>query len=198
MKKIFKSLESIQSNSKKFKALENLNLYIENNLKLVEYPNFARKRLPVYKFWYEVYYEEMRRNITDLNHSRRIIFDDLEPNSLLFCFLDNDKVVGSVRLSTMNDVRKSHYIDMLKDIFNNDYVFLTKLIVSKNYRNASLGKELIRIAENLVYKSNKRYLILDCNDYMIPYFENSGFQLLTNFAVTSPHYGNVYLMLKEI
>lgn len=47
----------MQNNSKKFMIFKKLSF--ENKLKLVEYPNFARERLPVYKFWYKVYYQEM-------------------------------------------------------------------------------------------------------------------------------------------
>ncbi|MDU8923588.1 GNAT family N-acetyltransferase [Pasteurellaceae bacterium LIM206] len=178
--------------------LEKSKLYLQNKFELCELPKVAKDRLPVYKFWYDVYHNEMKRKITDLNHSKQIIFDDLEPNSSLFCILNNKEIVGSVRLSDMVTIRNSYYMSMLKNVLHKNYIFLTKLIINKRYRKRGISRELIRTAEEFTHKLNRQYLVLDCNSYMVTYFEKLSFQLLTGVTVKSPHYGNVYLMLKEV
>lgn len=170
----------------------------KTNFELGSYPRNAYERLPVYQFWYQVYYKEMQRKITDLDHSKKIISDDLEPDSNIFTLKQNNKIIASVRLSVPEEINNSIYFKMLKNFTNPSSIFLTKLMVQKDKRRLGLGEILLKKAEEFAAYHNKKTIILDCNDYMTLYFSKSGFSFITNNAIKSPHYGEVYLMKKDI
>jgi hypothetical protein len=57
---------------------------------------------------------------------------------------------------------------------------------------------LLAQAEKLANLRGKKTIILDCNDYMVPFFLKNGFYFTNITTVNSPHYGDVYLLKKEI
>lgn len=155
-------------------------------------------RMPIYKFWYQIYYKEMNRMISDVNHSKKIIYDDLEPDSVIYTIEFDDKIIASVRLTESEKMLNSKYNLMLYPVIKENYIFLTKLMITRECRKLNLSKKLLAEAEKFTKSKNKKILVLDCNDYMIPYFKKAGFVLASNNSVHSPHYGEVYIMKKEI
>lgn len=129
----------------------------------------AYKRLSVYQFWYQIYHAEMNRLITDLDHSKKIIFDDLEPNSTIFVLTLDRKIIATVRLSMYGNIKNSKYFGMLHNIRMEKVVFLTKFMVRNECRNNGLGMLLINLSEEYVVNRHMDALILDCNNYMIPF-----------------------------
>lgn len=71
-------------------------------------------------------------------------------------------------------------------------------MITRKCQKLNLSKKLLAEAEKFTKSKNKKILVLDCNDYMIPYFKKAGFVLASNNTVRSPHYGEVYIMKKEI
>ncbi|MDE9455700.1 GNAT family N-acetyltransferase [Xenorhabdus bovienii] len=161
-------------------------------------PKSSRDRLDIYRFWYDVYHEEMKRKITDLDHSKKIIYDYFEPESDIFVIESNNKVIGSVRLSTRSHFFKTPYASMLENISQFNFYFLSKVIIKKEYRKTGLATNLLNIAVEHVKSKSCDRILLDCSDYMIPYFRKKGFNLLLDETTQSIHYGDVYLMYKEL
>lgn len=174
--------------------------YVSNNKSILylEYPANPFKRLPIYQFWYQVYHVEMNRKISDLNHFKRIIYDDLEPYSMIYSVQFNDQIVASIRLTESEYMLNSKYSLMLQPIAENDYIFLTKLMVSKKFQCLGLGNNLLTQAEKFAISKGKKTIVLDCNNYMIPFFLKNGFCLTTTTTVKSPHYGDVYLLTRKV
>ncbi|OCG62602.1 GNAT family N-acetyltransferase [Gilliamella sp. Fer4-1] len=162
------------------------------NISFLEYIKKPFNRLPIYQFWYQIYYVEMNRKISDLNHSKRIIYDDLEPYSIIYAAHFKDKVVATIRLIESEKMLNSEYSLMLQSVTKNNSIFLTKLMVSKDFRCLGLGCNLLAQAEKLANLRGKKTIILDCNDYMVPFFLKNGFYFTNITTVNSPHYGDVY------
>lgn len=171
---------------------------ITDKISFIEISSNSRNRCSVYKFWYQIYHQEMKRIISDLNHSEKIICDDLEPESVIYTMQINGKIIASVRLTESEKMSHSKYKKMIHPVIKNSYVFLTKLMITKEFQNLYLSKKLLSEAEIFTKSKNKKLLVLDCNDYMIPFFKKAGFILASNNSVHSPHYGEVYIMKKEI
>jgi hypothetical protein len=118
------------------------NINDESNNKNISFLEYIKKpfnRLPIYQFWYQIYYVEMNRKISDLNHSKRIIYDDLEPYSIIYAAHFKDKVVATIRLIESEKMLNSEYSLMLQSVTKNNSIFLTKLMVSKDFRCLGLG-----------------------------------------------------------
>lgn len=63
----------------------------------------------------------------------------------------------------------SKYNLMLQPVIKENYIFLTKLMITREYRKLNLSKKLLAEAEKFTKSKNKKFLVLDCNDYMLDF-----------------------------
>lgn len=96
---------------------------ITDKISFIEISSNSRNRYSVYKFWYQIYHQEMNRIISDLNHSEKIICDDLEPESVIYTMQINEKIIASVRLTESEKMPHSKYKKMIHPVIKNNYIF---------------------------------------------------------------------------
>ena len=156
------------------------------------------KREDAYKLWYDVYFKEMKRDISGYDHINQKICDDLEPNSIIFSIYCDNQIVATSRINMINDLKKSNYSEMLSELNMENGVFLTKTIVKRENRGNNFFKLILSKIEDYLIDKDKNFIVLDCNDYMVDFFKKLNFELIESNTIQSPHYGNVYLMKKDL
>lgn len=68
-----------------------------------------------------------------------------------------------------------------KIIHGGKYVgHIEEIVVNKDYRKQGIGKKIIKKLVELSYTKNCYKVILDCNDELVPFYENLGFKNKNN------------------
>jgi len=156
-------------------------------------------REAVYRFRYRVYVEEMGRQQTYADHDAKTICEPLDEFGALVVARDpNGRVVGSVRINQANDPHIGYYRDLYQmDSFAPHYPHkvwvVTKLMVNQSLRSVShVAIALAKACALMNYVAPNKFTLIDCNDYLVPYFERMGF--CEYGKACHPEFGDVCLM----
>ena len=154
------------------------------------------QRRDVYRFWYEVYIEEMRRPIQSADHEQRLLVDDLEDHSIILAARSASGIIGTVRLNFPSAGPLSYFGDLYKidqyEGYENRTVIVTRLMVAERFRKSSLGFRLSQESLLLALRAGVRDAYIDCNAHLIPHFRRLGFR--DHVLAMHPDFGRVQVM----
>lgn len=158
------------------------------------------EREAVYALRYAIYIDEMKRNQRYADHERKRIQEPLDADGHVFAAFQGDAIVGTVRVNCGDDGTFGEYVDYYQmerfgPYFPKHCAIVTKLMVTKDQRED--GVTAVRLAQacmRLCYQHNIEFGFIDCNDYLITYFESLGFRRYMGETI-HPEYGVVCPMV---
>jgi hypothetical protein len=158
----------------------------------------AREAEAVFRLRYEVYVEELNRVQHYADHASRLIREPLDTRANLFAAFDGERAVGSVRTNYTRDSSLGEYLSVyqmerLSPELLTDTSITTKLVVSSEYRNTSLGYRLAAATYRSALRDGILFDFIDVYPARIPFFERMGYTVHVPEAVHS-EYGSVVVM----
>jgi len=149
----------------------------------------------IYKFRYQVYIEEMGKPLESADHSNGKIYDPVDDWSILIYAQINSIIIGTSRLTIAKAVdfpvllQKIFSMDKFESLYPQARLSLaTKLAIKAEYRGSQVLYSISSKAYEVWRKHNVQYTFGGCNPYLIPLYEQLGFQrFAANF--TDPGYG---------
>lgn len=149
----------------------------------------------IYKFRYQVYIEEMGKPLESADHVNGLIHDSTDDRSVLIYVQINSTIIGTSRLTIAKAANFPHSLQKIfsMDKFQNlypqtDLSLATKLAIKAEYRGSQVLYLISSKAYEVWREHNVHYTFGGCNPYLIPLYEQLGFQRFTaNF--TDPGYG---------
>lgn len=152
----------------------------------------------IYAFRYRIYEEEMRRNDEYSDHKRKIITDSLDRYAYNIAALQDDKIIGVVRVNFCADGDPGFYREFLElESVGADYPgkvsFSTRLMVTSSERRKMLPVRLSAECFKLAIARKTLWSFCDCNQPLVPFFEKLCFEV-QNPHKFHPVYGDVAVM----
>ncbi|HEV2335797.1 MAG TPA: GNAT family N-acetyltransferase [Stellaceae bacterium] len=146
----------------------------------------------IYQFRYQVYVEEMRRHQFYADHSAKKIEDPLDRGATNFAALQDNEVVGTVRVNfprTSNIEYYEAFMDMCSaGCFHPSATSIcTRLMVAPRLRRTSLAMRLTQASYEFGLRNRIRYNFIDCDDHLIGFFIRLGY--IVHRRAEHPEYG---------
>ncbi|HXE55068.1 MAG TPA: GNAT family N-acyltransferase [Tepidisphaeraceae bacterium] len=156
------------------------------------------ERHRVFRFRYRVYVEEMGLNIAEADHKRRWVHDHVDEHAIILAAFDGETIHGTVCLNFaavgLGRHEETLRLRELKPYFPNHVSTTTRLIVSKQYRNGTLGTRLAKAGFRIYLAHGMLFDIICCHPRQRAYFENLGYRrLLPDLELEG--YGSSHVMV---
>lgn len=152
----------------------------------------AEKR-EIYRFRYQTYVEEMSKHIKGIDHTNKLLYDDMDDWGLILYAKVGAELIGTARINigTVEDFPKEVTAFLSLDTFQDcceEYSFVTKIMVLPAYRNSPVFYMLIAKCYELSYKRQIEFIFGICNYHLIRIYEKLGMhRYFKNFEL--PGYG---------
>lgn len=150
------------------------------------------------KFWYDTYVTEMGRDADIADHEKGELDDPRAEHAIVVVAYEGDRVVGTLLCTPSWTSALGNYADLyrmskLGPCHPNTSGIITKLMVAPKYRNSLLSVRLSRQLYRTAVPMGVHYVLIDCNDYLVPFFLKLGFKPWGD-PVEHPSYGKVHVM----
>jgi len=143
--------------------------------------NSHRELAALYAFRYKVYVAEMGRTQKYADHHNQIIRDPLDDVAYNLVAWHGGDVVGCVRVNFARDGGLNYYRELLRmaDVpaWPDAVSLCTRLMVEANWRRSTLAARLAVACYELGLTNQIATNFIDCNDHLIPFFEQMGYEL---------------------
>jgi len=158
------------------------------------------------KFWYQIYVLGMKRHIDDplhTNHDKKSLRDGNDEAGNLFAVFLDDSVVGTLLSTHYRKTRSFGCYDDLYQLARQPVAFrektsiTNKLMLAPQFRGTDLAIRLC-LANNInERKHGIEHVYVDCNSYLIPFFERLGFVEHLGWIVHKD-YGKTWSMVGNV
>ncbi|MGK2740364.1 GNAT family N-acetyltransferase [Tepidicaulis sp. LMO-SS28] len=150
------------------------------------------------RLWYQVYVQEMGREQSGTDHSRRIVKDSLQSFATLIGAYANRQLIGTVRANLMSEGDIGYYYDLygLDDPAlrpKNRCAITTRIMVQSEYRSSNASLKLATSMFRHLKLKGVKWIMCDCNEPVLAFFMRLGFAVHKDNA-KHPDYGNVYIL----
>lgn len=158
----------------------------------------SEDRAPLRRFWYDTYVREMRRDLDRADHEKRELPDPRDRTGLIIAALEEERVVGTIICTPCWRGTIGQYTELYRlNELDEDYVrhtgIITKLMVAPEHRASSLSLRLSTALYRHGVPMGMDQVIIDCNDYLVPFFTKLGFRKWID-PVEHPAYGRVHVL----
>ncbi len=152
----------------------------------------------IYRFRYEIYVEEMSRQLTSSDHKEKMLYDEMDEWGTLIYVKVNSKLIGTSRIN-IGQLRKFHpelrdtleltrFQKFYSGKLHQNFGLITKLMVDPVFRNSQALYLLMAKAYELSCAHNVQFTFGGCNIYLLRLYEEIGGQRFgKNFQ--DPGYG---------
>lgn len=159
-------------------------------------------RQRVFRFRYEVYVEEMRREQKFADHRRRLIEEPFDATGHLLLAEVGDTLVGTARTNFAGETDLGYYVDLFNlraagAAFPHAVSLTTKLMIRRELRSGTLAVRLARALFELGQASGIRHDFIDCNAHLEDFFIRLGYHR-HGPKVEHPEYGLVQPLRLDI
>ncbi len=155
-------------------------------------------RAPLRRFWYDTYVTEMQRDLDRADHERCELPDTRERTGWIIAALLGERVVGTVictpcRRGNMGQYKDLYRLNKLGEGYVQNTGIITKLMVAPKYRSSPVTFEMCRELYRFGVPKGVNRVVIDCNDYLVPFFKRLGFTQWID-PVVHPSYGRVNVL----
>jgi hypothetical protein len=156
-------------------------------------------REAVFRFRYDIYVREMRRQQKDADHHRGRVEDALDRTAVLLAARDtgSGRIVGTVRAnivagSDLGIYERLYGLEHLTGDEREQTSITTRFMVERERRGTALVVQMARalFARGVAAGVTTDYI--DCNEPLVPFFARLGYEPLR--PIEHPDYGVVRLM----
>lgn len=151
----------------------------------------------IYRFRYQTYVEEMAKHIMGIDHTHKLLYDDMDDWGLILYAKVGSELIGTARINigTVGDFSKEVAAFLSLDTFQDcpkvqgrQFSFVTKIMVLPAYRNSPVFYMLIAKCYELSYRNQIDFIFGICNYHLIRIYEKLGMhRYFKNFEL--PGYG---------
>jgi hypothetical protein len=141
------------------------------------------ERIAVFKFRYRIYAEEMGLSPPEADHQAKLITDSLDGPGISYALLEDDQVVGSLRLVYLDDVadptpliEKFAMKPALADLGSSAICSTSRFMLDPRRRH---GKAILQLMERVYVDAAARGVRLnygDCSPNLLPFYEHLGYR----------------------
>ncbi len=152
----------------------------------------------IFRFRYEIYVEEMGRKQKYADQVARRITDPLDANGWNVGAWRDGQLVGVVRTNPFDDPVTDEYAALykVKSDTRNNAVIVTRLMTAPSIRKSDLATRLAVDCHKRICLAGRRDVYIDCNDYLVRWFESLGFR--AEREVEHLEYGTVSVMYVDL
>jgi predicted GNAT family N-acyltransferase len=158
------------------------------------------EKTEIYRLRYQIYVEEMSKNIEDVDYDNKLLYDDLDEWGLLLYAETDSKLIATLRINIGNladfptELEKvmsfNFFLDTNIKNGNQKIAYCGKLMIVPSYRNSSVLYLLIAKGYELFYTNQVQFSFCLCNFHLLRLYEQMGFRRYSqNFLF--PGYGLV-------
>ncbi len=153
----------------------------------------------LYQFRYDVYVDEMARTQMYADHERRMIVEPLDESAMNIIALDDDTVVGGLRVNFSKYTDLGYYSDLYEmeklGKFHPKFTSITtKLMIIKEHRKGRLAIRLAQAAYVAAVDAGIMFDFIDCNDHLLHFFKKLGYRQIRQ-KINHKEFGEVTPMI---
>lgn len=164
------------------------------------------EREKIFEFRYRVYFEELGLSPPTADHARKRLWDPLDDVSVSYTLLDDGEVVGSLRVTFLEDVpdpspliEKYSLEPAIAWLGRTAICMTSRFILHPRLRH---GTAILRLMEavyeaTLASRSSVRLNYGDCSPHLLPFYEHLGYRRYTR-AYNDTAYGFKILILMVV
>jgi predicted GNAT family N-acyltransferase len=141
------------------------------------------ERQRIYQFRYRVYVEEMNKNPRCVNHTERILKDELDDTATLLYLTIDGEIAATLRrnllsISSLPDaIHHALEIDRFTAAFPKSALsFSSRFMVAPEYRNSSVAGAIVVEAYKLARERGIQFDFSHASPWLVPFYENLGFR----------------------
>lgn len=141
----------------------------------------------IYRFRYQVYVEEMKKQPKDANHQERTIKDELDATAQLLYIADGEKIVATLRRNFLNmsfiPARLSQRLKLSQftTTFGEGAVTVSsRLMIAPEYRNSSIISVLVLDSYRDSLERGNQFDLLCSAPWLLPFYANMGYRRYTD------------------
>ena len=149
----------------------------------------------IYQFRYHIYVEEFNLDPPDANHSDKILKDELDNISQSFALIDDNEIVGSLRILFFDDLNeltpqiKKYNCQRAIDEFGPDTICATsRFMLLPKLRSGRIIYKLMTAGYKEACRRGARFNFGDCSPHILPFYEHLGYRRYTK-AYNDTAYG---------
>jgi hypothetical protein len=161
------------------------------------------ERLAAYRLRYDVYVREMARRQPEADHRGQLIADALDERGIVLLARDRrtGEPVGTLRTNLLRSGPVGHYeglygLGELSAAERHVTAITTRFIVARHCRRSRAAVQLGMAAFRIGRAAGIQVDYMDCNDWLLPFFERLGYRRLK--VIEHPLYGQVNLMRLKV
>ncbi len=146
----------------------------------------------IYRFRYQVYVEEMKKQPKDADHQARTIEDELDETALLRYITDGDQIIATLRHNYLNVTSIPAYLSQrlklepFSQAFGEGAVSVSsRLMIAPEYRNSSIVGALVLEAYRDSLERGIQFDFLCSAPWLLPFYTNMGYRRYTNHFLDS-------------
>ncbi|SCM81044.1 Cyclic nucleotide-binding protein [uncultured Sporomusa sp.] len=157
----------------------------ENSIEICVAKTPAEKR-EIYRFRYQIYVEEMSKNLAEADHNNKLLYDELDEWAILLYAKIGSEIIATYRINigTMTDFPQEVIKFLALDTLSNyviehgspKFAYATKVMVTPAHRSSpALYLLMAKCYEICCYKQ-ARFLLGACNFHLLRLYEQLGFR----------------------
>jgi CRP-like cAMP-binding protein/predicted GNAT family N-acyltransferase len=149
----------------------------------------------IYQFRYRIYVNEFNLDPPDANHDDKTLKDDLDDISQSFALIDNNEIVGSLRLLFFEDANnlspliKKYNCQLAVNTFGPKAICATsRFMLTPKLRSGRVIYKLMTAGFKEACRRGARFNFGDCSPHILPFYEHLGYRRYTK-AYNDTAYG---------
>lgn len=144
----------------------------------------AEEKMEIYRFRYRIYAEEMSKSFPNMDHTNKLLYDELDDWALIVYAKAGSEIIGTLRVNIgqINDF-PSFWLQVLSlkkfSEFTNDnqqFAYTSKFMVSPAYRNSTVSYLLAAESYQLYCQHQVQFSFGVCNFHLLRLYEQFGFR----------------------
>ena len=158
----------------------------------------ASEKKEVYHLRYNIYIEEMSKQLANADHINKLLYDELDEWTILLYAKIGSELIGTARMNIgilaqfPQEIVESLSLNRFRNFHtehgDHKFAYATKLMVVPAYRSSSVLYLLIAECYELAYRSQVNFAFVTCNFHLLRLYEQMGFhRYRKNFV--DPGYG---------
>jgi predicted GNAT family N-acyltransferase len=141
----------------------------------------VQEKTEIYHFRYQIYVEEMSKELTEADHENKLLYDELDEEAIQLAAKIGTKIIATVRIhiGQLADFPPVLIEQLSLNIFQNynanqKFSFCSKLMVSPAYRNSPATYLITARCCELSNNQSVSFIFLMCNLHLIRFYEKIG------------------------
>lgn len=141
------------------------------------------EKLEIYRFRYHIYAEEMFKSFPNMDHTNKLLCDELDDWGVLLYAKSGSEIIGTLRINIglLSDF-SSFWVQVLSlkrfaQFSNNQkFAYTSKFMVSQSYRNSTVSYLLASKSYELCCKGQVLFNFGVCTFHLLRLYEQFGFR----------------------